>query len=81
MNEKWYDLPGADSRAASGLILLYSITRSTDVIWFSTSADCLTPNWNEPVSIIAEEIANPALAGEIAWRWKHLYSNSFPPKK
>ena len=33
--------PVIESKGASEGNLLYSITRSTDVIWFSTSADCL----------------------------------------
>ena len=53
-------LPGGDSSAASDSKLLYSMTLSTEVIWFSTSVDCLTPHWNEPASIIAEDIASPA---------------------
>ena len=52
--------PFVDSRAASDGSLLYSITLSTDVIWFSTSADWRTPHWNIPVKAIAEEMANPA---------------------
>lgn len=49
-----------DSSGASEGSLLYSITRSTDVIWFSTSADCRTPHWNIPVKAMAEDMANPA---------------------
>ncbi|MPC55579.1 hypothetical protein E2C01_049521 [Portunus trituberculatus] len=45
--------------AASGSKEEYSKTRSTEVIWFSTSADCRTPHWNMPDSSMAEEMASP----------------------
>lgn len=51
--------PLSVSKGASGSNCEYSKTLSTDVIWFSTSADCLTPHWNIPESSMAEEMARP----------------------
>ena len=45
--------------AASSSRLLYSMTRSTEVMRFSTSADCLTPHCSMPVSVMQEDIARP----------------------
>lgn len=37
----------------------YSSTRSTDINWLATSADCLMPHWTKPVRAVAWVIAKP----------------------
>lgn len=54
-------LPGGDSRAASCGTLVYSSTRSTDVMWFSSSAVCRMPHCRDPVKLIACVMTSPTL--------------------
>lgn len=55
------NLPGGDSRGGSCSTSVYSSTLSTEVIWFSSSADCRIPHWNIPVSPIVCVMARPTL--------------------
>ena len=49
-----------DSRGASGVSLLYSITRSVAIIILCNSVACLMHQENALVEAIAEEMINPA---------------------
>ena len=80
---KWHykdNLPAVDPSGASGCKWPYSITRWTDVKWFSVSADCRAKKWTS-VAIKRVERTNPASLSLIAedkknisYIWVNLYA-------
>lgn len=58
INYKW--IPGDDSKGASGVSLLYLITRSVEFIILCNSVACLMHHENVLVEAKAEEMINPA---------------------
>lgn len=64
---------GSDSRDRSTGSFVYSMTLSTDVIWFSNSAVCRNPQLHIPIKLIAWVIARPTLEPIVSgWRKRML---------
>lgn len=62
VGERFFSTFRSLSRERSLGRLPYSTTRSTEVIWFSSSAVCLSPQLHIPMRLMACVIASPTLA-------------------